>query len=74
MNEYQKLIDQNKVFADYIKTHNLTDDEIKELKLDADKFIFKILNSKTLYDNLLKEVYTDLKNIYLCDFSMIAIW
>ena len=62
MNEYQKLIDQNKVFADYIKTHNLTDDEIKELKLDADKFIFKILSSKTLYDKLLKEVYTDLKN------------
>lgn len=62
MSEYEKLIDQNKVFADYVKTHNLTDDEIKELKLDADKFIFKILNSKTLYDKLLKEVYIDLKN------------
>ena len=62
MSEYEKLIDQNKVFADYVKTHNLTADEIKELKLDTDKFIFKILNSKTLYDKLLKEVYTDLKN------------
>ncbi len=62
MNEHQNLIDQNKVFADYVRTHNLTYDEIKELKLDVDKFIFKILNSKTLYDKLLKEVYTDLKN------------
>jgi len=62
MSEHQKLIDQNKVFADYVKTHHLTDDEIKELKLDADKFIFKILNSNTLYDKLLKEVYTELKN------------
>lgn len=48
MSEYQKLIDQDKVFAEYVKTHNLTDDKIKELELDADKFIFKILNSKSL--------------------------
>ena len=62
MSEQQKIIDQNKIFADYIKTHNLTTEEIKKLKLDADTFIFKILSSKTLYDKLLKEVYTDLRN------------
>lgn len=60
MSDQNKTIDQNKIFADYIKTHNLTKEENKKLKLDADKFIFKILNSKTLYDKLLKEVYTDL--------------
>ena len=31
MKEFQKIIEQNKVFADYIKNNNLTDEEIKEL-------------------------------------------
>ena len=31
MVEYQKIIEQNQVFADHVRSHDLTEDEIREI-------------------------------------------
>jgi len=63
MVEYQKTIEQNQVFADHVRSHDLADDEIREMKLNADEFLIKILSSKTLYDKLREEIYAHLRNL-----------
>ncbi len=62
-NEYLELIEKNKVFADYIREHNLTDDEIKQLMEDSNTFLLRILTNKDLYDKVMKEVYDHLRNV-----------
>ena len=64
MSERQKIIEQNQVIADYIKRHNPTNDEIRQMKVNADNFFIKVLSSPTLYHKLLEEVYTHLRNFW----------
>jgi hypothetical protein len=63
LTEYQKLIEQNQVLADYIRKHNLTDKEIKKLNQDGKTFFIKVLSNPTLYDKLRQEVYDHLRTL-----------
>ena len=63
MDEYEKLIESNEVYAEYIRQFNLTDKGIKEMHENANIFMIKILNSPILYRKLREKVYNHLKNL-----------
>ena len=63
INEYQKLIEKNQVLADYIRSHDLTDVEIKELKLKTEGFFIEVLRNKALRHAIIEEIYTHLRSL-----------
>ena len=63
MEEYKKVITQNKVLVEYIRTHNPTDEELKELITNMHLFFLKLLTNKELFDAVKEEIYNYLKNL-----------
>jgi len=61
--QYQELIDNNRILVDYIRDHNLTDNQIKQLIEDSNKFLLRILTDKDLYDEVMREMYLYLRNL-----------
>ncbi len=62
MNEDQKFKEQNEVLAEYLKTHDLSDNELKELNCKVDFFFLKVLCKPAFYDKVMQEVYNHLRN------------
>jgi hypothetical protein len=63
MEEYKKVIAQNKVLVEYIRTHNPTDEELRQLITDIHLFFLKLLTNKELFEAVKEEIYNYLKNI-----------
>ena len=61
--EYKKVIAQNKVLVDYIRTHNPTDEELRQVITDMHLFFLKLLTNKELFDAVKEEIYNYLKNL-----------
>ncbi len=61
--QYQELIDNNRILVDYIREHNLSDKQIKQLIDDSNKFLLRILTDKNLYDAVMHEMYLYLRNL-----------
>ena len=63
MEEYKKVIAQNKVLVEYIRTHNPTDEELRQVITDMHLFFLKLLTNKELFEAVKEEIYNYLKNI-----------
>lgn len=63
MEGYQKIITQNKVLVEYIRTYNPTDEELRQLITNMLLFFLKLLTNKELYDAVKEEIYNYLKNL-----------
>ena len=55
MSENQKIIDQNQILIAYLKTHNLTENEMRELEHTMDIFFLKVLSSSEVYDKVMQD-------------------
>ncbi len=60
---YEELIRNNRVLAEYIRTHNLSIEEIKKLIEGTENFFIRVLTDNELYDKVMKEVYNHLRNL-----------
>lgn len=61
--EYEELIRNNRILAEYIRTHNLSIEEIKNLIEGTENFFIRVLTDNELYDKVMLEVYHYLKDL-----------